>query len=118
MSTRSVIGSDSLYRLYIAAQRVRYDDAGLAELPDEPGEEAFGGFCITARLNQYVENVAVRIDCSPEPEFLSTDGDDDFIHVPLVFRPWPLFANATGKMAAEAINPKSNRFPADNWSAP
>ena len=68
-------------------------------------------------MNQYVENVAVRIDCSPEPEFLSTDGDDDFIHVPLVFRPWPLFANATGKMAAEAINPKSNRFPADNHAS-
>lgn len=30
------IGRDGLYRFYIAAQLVRYNDTGLTELPDQP----------------------------------------------------------------------------------
>lgn len=112
MSTMIGIWRDSLYRFNIAAKLLRHDDTGLTELPDQPREEEFGGFCVTTRLNQDVENITVRINCTPEPEFPAGDRDDDLVYMPLVIRPWPLFANAMSKIATRAVDPKANRFPA------
>lgn len=116
---RTMIGiwRDGLYRLEVAAELVRHDDARLAKLPDQPGEEASGGLGVATWLNQNVEYITVSVDCPPEPEFLAADHNDSLIHVPLIIRLWPVPANAGGKMAAKAIDPQSNSFSADDHAA-
>ena len=63
--------------------------------------EALGGFGISARLNENIEHVAVGVYCAPEPMLHAIDRNHDLIEVPLVIRPWPVAADATGKMRAE-----------------
>ena len=86
-----------LYRLDVAAQLVRHDDAWLTELFDQPGEKTLGSLGVTAGLNQNVENIAVGVNCPPKPEFLSADRDDRLIHVPLVVWLWPVLRMQSAK---------------------
>ncbi len=46
----------------------------------------------------------------------SPDRDDDLIEVPLVIRLWSVFANTMSKIAAKAIDPEANGFPADEYA--
>ena len=70
---RPMIGirRQGLYKLDVAAKLVRHDDARLAKLPDQSGEETLGRPGVAAPLNQDVEHIAISIDRPPEPELLS-----------------------------------------------
>ncbi len=45
---------------------------------------------------------------------LATDRDHDFVHVPLVVWPWTIPADIICEMLAKPIDPKPERFAADN----
>jgi len=68
---RPMIGirRQGLYKLDVAAKLVRHDDARLAKLPDQSGEETLGRLGVAAPLNQDVEHIAISIDRPPEPDF-------------------------------------------------
>jgi hypothetical protein len=106
-----------LYRPYIAAQLVRHDDTRFTELLDQSGKKALGGLGVAASLNQNVEYVTIGVNGPPEPEFLSADRDDGLIHMPLIVRPGPVSANAVGIMSANAVDPETNCFPAQDNTA-
>ncbi|ANP91656.1 hypothetical protein BA011_36825 (plasmid) [Rhizobium leguminosarum] len=106
-----------LYQFDVAAQFVRYDDTWLTKLLDQPEEKTLGSLGVTASLNQDVENIAVGVNCPPEPEFLSADRDDSLIDVPLVVWIRSVPSNAVGKMAAKALDPETNSIPADENTA-
>lgn len=108
------IRRDGLYGLDVAAKLVRYDDAWCPKLLDPSGEKPSRGLGVAPSLNQNIENITVSINRTPEPEFLSANGDDDLIHMPLVIRLGPVPADAGGKMAGEAIDPQSNSSLADD----
>ena len=77
-------------------------------------EKALCGFGIAACLHENIEDVSIRVDRAPQPMFLATDRDHDFVHVPLVVRPWSIPADAVCEMLPKAIDPESDRFSADN----
>lgn len=81
---------------------------------DQPGEETFGGLGAATLLNENVEDIAVSIDRTPEPETLSANRNDDLVYVPLVIRFGPVPADAGAKMATKAIDSQLNSFPADD----
>lgn len=53
----------------------------------------------------------------PEPKLLAAYRHDDRIQMPLVMRPWAVLSKAIGTMAAKAIDPKADCFPACNHTA-
>lgn len=106
-----------LYRLGVAAQLVRHHDPRLTELRDQLGEKAPGSLGVTVCLNQYIKNIAVGVDCPPEPELLPSDHDDGLIDMPLVVWLRSVPANTVGKMMTKAIDPKTYRFSADDNTA-
>lgn len=63
------------------------------------------------------EYITFGINGPPQTEFLVPDRDDGLINVSLVVRLWLIFANTVGKMTAKAVDPKTNRFAADNNTA-
>jgi hypothetical protein len=58
-----------------------------------------------AIANDDVEDNAMLVDGTPEIVLNSPDSDKHFVHVPLVSRPWPTTAQATGECLAEFIAP-------------
>ena len=53
-----------------------------ALLMQKPHQQAPCGLCIAADLDDFVENVAVLIDGTPEVALLPIDSDDDLIKMP------------------------------------
>ncbi|MBB3291069.1 hypothetical protein FHT91_006093 [Rhizobium sp. BK347] len=106
-----------LHRLGVAAKLICHDDARLAKLPDQSGEEALVCLGGAAPLNQDVEHIAVSIDRSSEPELLSADRNHGLIYTPLAIGLAAVPANAGDKVAANAINLYTNSFPADDHTA-
>jgi hypothetical protein len=62
-------------------------------------------------LHEDIEDVAICVDCAPEPVLLATDRNHDFVQVPLVVRPWSIPADAIREIPTNAIDPKPDRFP-------
>ena len=58
--------------------------------------------------------ITFRINYSPEPERSPGNRNGDLIHIQLIIRSWPVFANTMSKMAAKAIDPGADSFPADD----
>jgi hypothetical protein len=80
-------------------------------------QQAFRGFCVAARLNNFVEDVSVLINGAPEIARLAIDGDDDLVEMPNVVAAWPLSLQAPGVVGAEFDRPTSNRFVGDDNAA-
>jgi len=102
----------------IAAQLVGHDHPRhiLQALQKSP-EEALGSVGIAPGLNKDIEHDAVLIDGAPEIVLYTLDPDEDFVHVPLVPRPWPAASHAVGEMRAEFLAPASHRLVGDDYAA-
>ena len=98
----------------IAAQLVRDDDTGLTKPVDQPCQNTSRSLGVSLGLNENVEHVAVRLDRPPETVFSAVDWDDDLIQVPFVDRGRSVAPDAIGKVAAKAVHPSSDGFPADH----
>jgi len=48
--------------------------------------------------------------------FLTTDREYYLVKVPLVVRSWSVTPDAIREVRPEAVNPKTDRFPADNYA--
>ena len=101
-------------RLEITAQLVRDDDTGFTEPVDQPCQKTSCSIGVALWLNENIKDVAVRVDRPPEPVFSAVDWDDDLIQVPFVARGRSVAPDAIGKVAAKAVHPFSDRFPADH----
>ena len=98
----------------ITAQLVRDDDTGFTEPVDQPCQKTSCSLGVVLWLNENVKDVAVRVDRPPEPVFSAVDWDDDLIQVPFVACGRSVAPDAIGKVAAKAVHPFSDRFPADH----
>ncbi len=101
-------------RLDAAAQFVGDDDPRFAEPGNQSLKKPLRRFGIPTRLYRNIKNISICVDCAPQPVPLATDRDYDFIHVPLVVRSRSIPADAICKVLTKAIDPQSDRFPADN----
>ena len=101
-------------RFDITAQFVGDDDPWFAKPCNQSLENPLGSFGIPAGLYKNIENVSIRVDRTPQPMFLVTDRDHNFVHVPLVVRQRTIPSNAICEVSAKAIDPQPDRFPADN----
>jgi hypothetical protein len=103
-------------RFDITAQFVSYDHPRFAKFGNQPFEEALCSFGVSASLHENVERVAICGDRAPQPVLLATDHDHDFVHVPLVIRPWTIAPDAICKVSTKAIDPLPSCFPADDYA--
>jgi len=101
-------------RFEIAAQLVRDHDTGFTEPVDQPCQETPCSLGVSLWLNENIKHVAVRVDRPPEPVFSAVDRDDDLIQVPFVGRGRSVTHDTIGKVAAKAVHPFPDRFPADH----
>lgn len=111
------VWSDTADRCDVDAKLVRHDHARLAKLPDQPEEEALCSLRVATPLNLDVENITIGINGATESEFPAANRDDGLIHMPLIIKFWAIPADAIRKMAAKAVDPKANNFPADDDTA-
>ena len=98
----------------ITAQLVRDDDTGFTEPVDQPCQETSCCFGVASRLNENIQHVAVRVDRPPEPVFCAVDRDNDLIQMPFVNRSSSVPFDTIGEVAAKAVHPFPDRFPADH----
>ena len=98
----------------ITAQLVRDDDTGFTEPVDQPCQKTSCSLGVALWLNEYIKHVAVRVDRPPKPVFCAVDRDDDLIQMPFVDRGRSVAPDTIGKVAAKAIHPFPDRFPADH----
>jgi hypothetical protein len=61
-----------------------------------------------------IENFSACINSAPQSEFPASNGDDHFVHIPLVVWPSMLLMNAIFERLTKPIDPKPDRFAADN----
>jgi hypothetical protein len=101
-------------RVEIAAQLVGDHDPRLAVLSDQPLEKPLGCFSVSSRLHENVEDVPFRVDGTPQPMFLPSNRDNNLIQVPFVVGARTIAPDAICEMWTKAIDPQSDRFPADN----
>ena len=65
------------------SELVSYHASGRNALPSkQPRQQALSGLCVAAGLGDFVENIAVLIDCAPQPTFLAIDRNDDLVQMP------------------------------------
>jgi hypothetical protein len=57
-------------------------------------QQALGGLGVAARLNDFVEHIAVLINRPPEPVLLARDRDHDLVEMPDVAAAWRLALEA------------------------
>jgi hypothetical protein len=74
-----------------------------------------GGFGVAPTLHENVEHETILINSAPEPVFLATDRNDDFVEVPFVAEPTSRTpADAVGEVPAEFLRPEPDRLVGDN----
>ncbi len=100
----------------IAAQFVSDDDPWFAKLGNQSLEKALCGFGISPSLYKNIKNVAICVNCPPQPMFLATDCDHDFVYVPLVVRSRAISTDAICEMATKAVYPQPDCFTAYNYA--
>ncbi len=104
-------------RLEIASQLIRDHNTGFAELRNQPLQKAPGCLSTPPWLDEDIKSISVRIHGPPEPVFPTVDRDDHFVQMPFVGRGWPVTPDAIREMAAKAVDPLPDRFPADRHTA-
>lgn len=109
-------GHDIVFCGTIGPELVGDHHAGRTALSfQELSYQTLCGLGITAALDQNVEDEAILIDGTPEPVFLSTDGDDRLVEVPFVAEPaGRSLSDIIGKVPAEFRSPKSHGLVRDD----
>lgn len=100
--------------LDVAAQLVGDHDPWFAEQGEQPLEEPLYGLCVSTCLHENLEHVAICADRAPQPMFLATDCNIDFVKMPLVVRLSSITADAVCELFPKAIAPQPDRLTADN----
>lgn len=68
-------------------------------------------------MDEDIKSISVRTHGPPEPAFPTLDRDNHFVQMPFVGHGWSVSPDAIGKMAAKAVDPLPDRFPADRHTA-
>jgi hypothetical protein len=71
-------------------------------------QQALGGLGVAPDLDNLVEHVSILINGPPQPVFLASDGDRDFVEMPDIPTVWSLTPEA-----ASVIRPELQSSPAD-----
>ena len=104
-------GHDLAMRSGVASQLVGEELPGHPALPfQQLPKEAFGGFPITAWLNEDVEHVTVLVHRTPEILPLSLDGDEDLVQVPDIAEAPLALLESSRVLGSKSESPKSDRF--------
>ena len=61
--------------------------------------------CVTSRLHDLIQDIAVLIDGAPQPVLLAADTDDDLVEMPDVMPARPLAPEAAGVIPPELHRP-------------
>ena len=77
----------------------------------------FAAFAFRRVCTSNIEHVSIRVNRAPQPMFLATDCDHDFVKMPLIVRLGSIPANAVCKMLPKAIDPWPDRLTAGNHIA-
>ena len=102
---------DAPMRRRIASQLVGDQPPRHATLPlQQLAEESFGGFPITARLDEDIDHITVLIHRTPEVLTFALDRDEDLVQVPRVSQASLSALESTGVFRPEFDAPKSDRF--------
>ena len=98
----------------VGAQLVRHEDIRcIALLFEKLAHKAHGSGFIPFRLDQQVQDLALAIDRSPQPEPPSIDGDNHFVEMPLQTRARTAGAEPLSELRAELEDPTSHRLVRD-----
>ncbi|SHL94323.1 hypothetical protein SAMN05444398_107180 [Roseovarius pacificus] len=108
---------ERLERFDIASQLVRHDDTRFAKAGYQPSEETLCCLGVSPWLHWDVQNVAVRIHCSPKPYLHTVDREDNFVQVPFIGSGGTVALDAIGEMPAKPVYPFAHGFPADRNDA-
>ena len=73
-------------------------------------EESFGGFPITARLDENIDHVTILINSAPEILPLSLNRDEDLVQVPRIAEATLPTLQRSSVFRAELDAPKPNRL--------
>ena len=73
-------------------------------------KEAFGGFPITARLDENIDHVTILVDGALEILSFASDRDEDLVQVPCVTQPTLTSLQRSSVFRAELEAPKSDRL--------
>ena len=95
-------------------------DAGpllVAELRNQPLQKAFGCFGTPPCLDEDIKRISVRIRRPSEPEFPTVYRNENFVQMPFVGYGWPVSSNTICELAAKAVDPSSDGFPAEYHAA-
>src|SRR5215204_1378738 len=80
----------------------------IALLPQELAHEPQGCGLIAARLHKHVQDLALAVDRSPQPQAFACDHDRHFVEVPLVAWPGTKPTEVAGESWPELQNPAPN----------
>ena len=69
---------------------------------------------LTLRYGRDIEHNAILINGAPEIMLHALDADEDFVHMPLVARPWPAAAQAVSKTGGELVAPAAHGLIGDD----
>ena len=72
---------------------------------------------VASRLDDFIEDISVRIDRPPQQMLFAADGDDDLIEVPDIAAARSLALQAAGIIAPELRRPSSHRLVGDDNAA-
>ena len=108
------VGKHLTLRHTVASQLVGDDHPRLVlQSPEQPFEEALGGFRIAPFLNEDVQRNTMLINSSPEIMLHALDPNKDLVQVPFVARVGSAAAQAVGKAPAEFPAPAPYRLVGD-----
>ena len=71
----------------------------------EAGQQAFGGLGVAARLDDFIEHIAILIDGPPKPVLFAGNRDRDLVKVPNISAARPFALNASGVLRPELCRP-------------
>ena len=103
-------GGEFRLRGRVGPQLVGHHHPRQAPSLEELAHEPFGGFGVSPRLNENVQDVAVRIDRPPQPMLRAVDLENDLVEVPPVGRPRPVASDLRCNLCPELRDPDPDRF--------
>ena len=72
---------------------------------------------VASRLDDFIEDISVLIDCPPQPMLFAADGDDDLVEMTDIAAARSLALEAAGIVAPELPRPPSHSLVGDNNAA-
>ena len=87
---------------------------GLALALQHFAKESLGSSLVPAFSDQDVQNIAIRIHCSPEVKLLTLNLHEDFINMPSVAQSAPLASNRAGVFRSELETPEADGLVGDD----